>query len=225
MNEKAKKIFFIIATVLFIVSICFIEVRMIYDSIDAYFNGTTGGIRFFGDQTPYFGLKGAKKILEGWGVGILIWYSPILLYQIIYLFIILKEKYKSIKNNIMGNIKNEKPAEKPLSTMIYIWLAILLIFIFIISQFNFLSSIIFNEYISTFFSILLIAEITTLIYLVITEFIIIATILLGIVLIFVINLDNWPLMIVFQLYYYFFFTLAFVIIEECWKRRKLKSER
>ena len=88
MNEKVNKILFVIATVVFIVYICLIEVKMIYECIDAFFNGTTGGIRFFGDQTRYSGLKGVTTVLEGWGVGLLIWYSPVMLYQIIFLFII-----------------------------------------------------------------------------------------------------------------------------------------
>ena len=130
MNEKIKKIFFIFATVLFVISICFLEVRMVFESVDAYFHGTTGGIRFFGDQTRHSGLKGVTTVLEGWGVGLLIWYSPVMLYQMIFLFIIIKEKYNSIKNIIMNNDiiynnKNEKQSEKSLLISIIAWLVIL----------------------------------------------------------------------------------------------------
>ena len=57
---------------------------MIFESVDAYFHGTTGGIRFFGNQTRYSGLKGVTTTLEGWGFCLLIWYSPVMLYQLIY---------------------------------------------------------------------------------------------------------------------------------------------
>ncbi len=220
MNEKVKKTLFIIATVLFVVSFCFLEVGMIIESIEAFFKGTTGGIRFFGDQTPYYGLEGVKRVLEGWGFGLLILYLPILLYQIIYLFIILKNKYHSLKNN-----KDEKKSEKSLSTIIIIWLAILSIIILITSSSNILLSIVFNPKTSSLFSsILVLAEVTTVIYLTITEFIIVVAIIIGIALVFVFCLNNWALMIIFLLSYFIFLTLTFVIIDILCKHIKQRKE-
>ena len=223
MNEKTKKILFIIGTTLFIISLFFLEARMIIESVKAYFKGTTGGIRFFGDQTPYYGLEGVKRVLEGWGVGMLIWYSPIVLYQNIYLFFILKEKYNSLKNDFIKKNKEDKKPENALLKIFILWLAIVLIIISLSAYHNILQSIIFNPKIPFLLSLLVLAELSTLIYLVLSEFIIVLAIISGIVLVFVFNLYNWALMIVFLLSYFFVLTLTFVIADILKQRRKLKT--
>ena len=224
MNEKTKRILFIIGTTLFIISLFFLEARMIIESVKAYFYGTTGGIRFFGDQTPYYGFEGVKRVLEGWGFGMLIWYSPVMLFQVIYLFFILKEKYNSLKNDIIKKNKEDKKPENALLLIFILWLAIVLIILSLSAYHNILQSIIFNPKIPFLLTLLVLAELSTLIYLILSEFILVLTIISGIVLFFVTNINNWALMIVFLLGYYFFLTITFVIVEFLWKRRKPRTE-
>ncbi|MBR4329809.1 MAG: hypothetical protein IKP71_08135 [Candidatus Riflebacteria bacterium] len=218
MNEKTKKILFIIGTTLFIISLFFLEARMIIESVKAYFYGTTGGIRFFGDQTPYYGFEGVKRVLEGWGFGMLIWYSPVMLFQVIYLFFILKEKYNSLKNN-----EGEKKPEKALTTILILWLAIVATITIVASYFDMLTSIIFNPKIPIILPLLILAEVSILIYQVMTEFIVVIAIITGIVFVFAISIDNWALMIIYLLGYFFAFTLAFVIIDMKKKRRENRN--
>ena len=56
-----------------------------------------------------------------------------------------------MNNDVMNNNKDEKQSEKSLSISIIAWLVILSIILFIISQFSFLSSLVFNEKLSIVF--------------------------------------------------------------------------
>ena len=112
MKNDYKRIIFIIATIAFVVTFFLFEFRMIIDSVDGYYNGSSRGLRFFGSQKKYYGLEGVTDSLEGWGAGMIIFYWPITLFQMIYMISFIRTKLKSIKKN-KENLDKKEEQQQP----------------------------------------------------------------------------------------------------------------
>ncbi len=117
MKNDYKRIIFIIATIAFVVTFFLFEFRMIIDSVDGYYNGSSRGLRFFGSQKKYYGLEGVKDSLEGWGGAMIVYFWPVTLFQMIYMISFIRMKLKSIKKNNENLDKKEgqQPTKQVLS--------------------------------------------------------------------------------------------------------------
>ncbi len=104
MNEEKKKILFKIATIIFVISLCFVEIYIAILCVNAYFNGSFGLLR----KESYFELEGVRHTLQVCFYLSVAFSWPIILYQIIYIIVYVTKNLKDIEKKYLLENKNEK---------------------------------------------------------------------------------------------------------------------
>ncbi len=135
MKKDYKRILYIIATTIFLITFCIFEIGLIIRCVNSYFYGTTtDGLRFFGSQTRHSGFEGVGDTLISWLFFMAVRFWPITIFQIIYIISFIKTKIRSIKKNYIKEEKNEKR----LKTINYVCLTIYLILLLFFPRLNIL---------------------------------------------------------------------------------------
>ncbi len=104
MTEEKKKILFKIATIIFVISLCFVEIYIAILCVNAYFNGSFGLLR----KESYFELDGVRHTLQVCFYLSVAFSWPIILYQIIYIIVYVTKNLKDIEKKYLLENKNEK---------------------------------------------------------------------------------------------------------------------
>ncbi|MBQ2593500.1 MAG: hypothetical protein II567_09515 [Candidatus Riflebacteria bacterium] len=104
MTEEKKKLLFKIATIIFVVSFCFVEIYIAILCVNAYFNGSFGILK----KETFFELDGVRHMLLTCFYLSVVFSWPIILYQIIYIIWYVTKKLKDIEKNYLIENKNEK---------------------------------------------------------------------------------------------------------------------
>ncbi len=128
MKKDYKRILYIIATTIFLITFCIFEIGLIIRCVNSYFNGTTDGLRFFGSQARHYGFEGVEDTITSWVFAMAIYFCPITIFQIIYIILFITIKIKSIKKYYIKEEKNEKRSKTINYVCLIMYLIILLFF-------------------------------------------------------------------------------------------------
>ena len=231
MKIDYKRILYLLATTIFLITFCIFEIGLIIRCVNSYFYGTTtDGLRFFGSQTRHYGFEGVGDTLISWLFFMVVRFWPITIFQIIYIISFIKTKIRNIKKNYIKEEKNEKR----LKTINYVCLTIYLILLLFFPRLNILAIIAPDSFrfqpdfilviiiaIAEGFFILFIkkiAEINSVFSIILCS---ISIVLYWITL----SFENWVMLPFFIIFLFVLFTISLIILEAILKRKNLPQQK